>query len=107
MKNRRAVVRFPVFNDYRVHVILSRDVRRTARRLGADDGPCLAFFLPGGKQGHLVLGPNALDPGTISHESSHAVRELLRFHGAKNDEETFAYHLDYLVGRIHKFLRDK
>jgi hypothetical protein len=24
-----------------------------------------------------------------------------------NDEEAFAYHLDFLVGRIHKFLKGK
>lgn len=103
-RNRRSLVRFPVFNDYRVHVILARDVQATARKLHADDGPCVAFFLPGEKQGWLVLGPKARDADTVSHEASHAVRELLRFHGAKNDEETFAYHLGFLVGRIHKFL---
>ena len=106
MRNRSTVVRFPVFPGFAVRVIQARDVMRTCRRLGADATPCRAAFITGADSpglGWLVLGL-APDPATIAHESSHAVRALFRAHGAKADDEAFAYHLDYLVGRIHKFL---
>lgn len=102
--NRRTKIKFPVFNGYEVRVIISADVRRTARRLGADDGPCVAFFIAGEKKGWLVL-PKTVDAGTIAHEASHAVAALLSHAGVRRDEETFAYHLDFLVGGIHKFIQ--
>jgi hypothetical protein len=107
MKNRTTKVKFPVFNGYEVRVILSHDVRATSRRLGAGSDPCVACFIKGGegdRHGWLVLAQDP-DEGTIAHEASHAVQELFRWAGARRDEETYAYHLDYLVGRIHKFVK--
>lgn len=101
-KNRRTRIIFPVFNGYVVHIILSQDVRRTARRLRCDDGPAVAFFLPGNKRGWLVL-PLDADAGTIAHEASHAVQALFQWTGVRRDEETFAYHLDFIVGRVDRF----
>ena len=103
MRNRRTKVRFPVFNGYEVRVILSRNVPGTCRRLKVDPD-CVACFVPDGKRGYLVL-PLVPDEGTIAHEASHAVQALFVYVGARRDEEAFAYHLDYLVGRIHKFLK--
>ena len=106
MRNRSVRVKFPVYG-YEVRVILSRDVRRTCQRLQAGDSYCVACFIPGEdskRRGYLVL-PLAPDEDTIAHEASHAVRELFRWAGAKTDEEAFAYHLGFLVGRIHKFIK--
>jgi hypothetical protein len=105
--NRRTKISFPVFNNYEVIVIFSRNVRATTRRLKAGDDHCIACFIPGDadtRRGWLVLAQDP-DEGTIAHEASHAVQELFRWAGARRDEETFAYHLDFLVGRIHKFLK--
>ena len=107
--NRSTDVVFPVFNGYKVRVILARNVRATGRRLGTDLTGAVAAFVSAParpKLAWLVL-PQDADAATIAHEASHAVRELLRVHGARNDNETFAYHLDYLVGRIHKFQEGK
>jgi hypothetical protein len=107
--NRQTDVRFPVFNGYVVRVILSRDMKRTGQRLHVDLAGCVGAFVSSPEQpkrGWLVLGLEP-DEATIAHESSHAIRELLRVHGARNDDETFAYHLDFLVGRIHKFLKGR
>lgn len=106
MRNRRTSVRFPVFNGYEVRVILSRDVQRTGRGLKVDLTGCAAAWVRIGdfpRRGWLVLAPD-VDAGTIAHEASHAVRSMLAYVGAKNEDEVFAYHLDYLVGRIHRFL---
>ena len=107
MKNRATTVRFPVFNGFEVRVIQARDIRATGRRLRVDLTDAVAAFVTDPnriKRGWLVLGMNP-DEGTIAHEASHAIRVLLNTHGARNDDEVFAYHLDYLVARIHKFLR--
>lgn len=104
--NRKTTVTFTPFNKWAVRVIFARDMVRTGRGLGEDLRETIAVFIPCGKRplvGWLVFNESP-DAGTISHEASHAIAELLRIVGARRDEETFAYHLDYLVGRIHKAL---
>jgi hypothetical protein len=109
MSNRRVVVRFPIYYSCTVHVIQSRDVVATGRRLGADLSNARAAFVSypdQPKTGWIVLGPD-VDEGTIAHEASHAIRALFACVGARTDNENFAYHLDYLVGRIHRFIKRK
>lgn len=108
MTNRCTKVRFPVFNGYEVRVILARNVKTTGRKLGTDLADCVAALVTREdkpKVSWIVLGPNARDAGSIAHEASHAIRALFACAGARMDEEAYAYHLDFLVGRIHKFLK--
>lgn len=106
MRNRATTIRFPIFGGYAVRVILSSSIARTGRRLGADCSGCAGALITRKDKPHLawLLLCAKPDPATIAHESSHAVRALFRFAGAKADDEAFAYHLDYLVGSIHKFI---
>lgn len=107
MRNRTTDVRFPIFAGQKVRVIFSHNIARTGARLRQDLRGCdAAFVWDADKPGvsWIVFGPNP-DEATVCHEASHAVRAILRHIGARNDDETFAYHLDYLVGRIHKFLK--
>jgi hypothetical protein len=108
MRNRSTVVRFPVFNGYEVRIILAKAIARTASRLGADlSGAVAGYIYPTPERPKVAWIVFGLDPdeATVAHEASHAVRALLQYVGAKNDNETFAYHLDYLVGKIHKFMK--
>lgn len=109
-RNRRTSVYFPVFNNYRVRIILSRDVAATGKRLNIDLNGCEAALVTDTETGHkcawLVL-PLKPDEGTISHEASHAIRQLFRAKGVRVDEECYAYHLDYLVHKIHRFIEGK
>ncbi len=109
MRNRATTIRFHVFSGYSIRVILSGNLERTGRRLQADcRGDAAAFITHEEAPGHAwLLLPPKPDAATIAHESSHAVRALFRFAGAKSDDESFAYHLDYLVGRIHRFIERK
>ena len=100
-------VRFSVYG-YEVRVIFTRDIVATARRLGEKDdvsgSSATSITLdehPG--IGWLLFAP---DPaaGNIAHESGHAIYALGKHVGTTLDEETFCYHLDHLVERIHKFL---
>ena len=104
MRNRSFKVRFPIFANYEVRIIFSRNLKTTCDRLNTDAYPCEACFIPGENKGWLVF-PSAPDEGTIAHEASHVVQELFRHVGARRDDEVFAYHLDYLVSRIHRFLK--
>jgi hypothetical protein len=107
--NKRTDVRFPVFG-YTVRVIVARSIQRSGAKLGADlSGALAGFIYPGEdnpKRSWIVL-PLDADEATVAHEASHAVRAMLNFAGARTDNETFAYHLDFLVGRIHKFLKGR
>lgn len=105
MANRRTSIRFPVFK-YTLIVIQARDIVRTGKRLGVDLEGCGAAFVyvPGIHRGHLLFEMEA-DESTIAHEASHAVRAMFKSVGARSDDETFAYHLGHLVGRLHRFLK--
>jgi hypothetical protein len=107
MRNQQSRIRFPVFNGFEVRVIIARDIQATGRRLDADLTGCAAAFITNTdkpKRGWIVFGVNP-DEATIAHEASHAVRAIMRYAGARVEDEVFAYHLDYLVGKIHKFLK--
>jgi hypothetical protein len=108
MANRRTRITFPVFNGYEVRVIQARDVAATGRRLREELIDAEAAFITKEEEGQygigwLVLGLNP-KPEIVAHECSHAIAALLKYAGAVADEEVFAYHLGYLVGRVHKFL---
>lgn len=103
--NSRAVVTFPVFSGYKIRIIFARDVCATGKRLGVDLTGAVAAHVNGGGPCAWIVFGLIPDAATIAHEASHAVRCLLTWAGARNDNETFAYHLDFLVGRIHRYLK--
>lgn len=109
MSNRRTAIKFPVFG-YTVRVILARNIGRTGQRLGMNDlHDAKAAFVtddPAPPYGWLIL-PLKPTPDLIAHEAAHAVRAILDRAGVGPDDETFAYHLDYLVGRVHKFVEGR
>lgn len=106
MANRRATITFAVFG-YEVRVILAHSIKATGRRLREDLSNAAGAFITRDDEplvGWLVLEHNP-DEGVIAHESAHAVRAMLTATGASLDDETFAYHLQYLVERIHRFVK--
>lgn len=112
MANRSTTVRFPVFRGFEVRIILSRDLIATGRRLKEKDDlshadAALIVSKKDPMTCWLLLGPDGRDADTISHEASHAIKHLFKTTGVKTDDEAFAYHLGYLVGKVHKFLEHK
>jgi hypothetical protein len=104
--NRRTKITFPVFG-YTMIVILANNLVKTGKHLKVDLSDARAAFVTDPTQpekGWLVFGADP-DENTVAHEASHAIRTMLRTAGAKCDDEIFAYHLDHLVWRIHKFLK--
>lgn len=106
MPNRRMTVTFAVFG-YDVHVILSRNIEATGRRLREDLSNAEGAFVTKDDQplkGWLVLEEKP-NEGVIAHEAAHAIRAMLTNAGVSLDDESFAYHLQFLVERIHRFVK--
>lgn len=78
----------------------------TGRRLGANLTGAEAAFItePGKHIGWVVLSPGASED-TVAHEAAHAIRALFDSRGVTLEDEAFAYHLGYLMGKIHGFIR--
>lgn len=112
MANRRTKITFPVFNNYEIRVIQARDVAATGRRLREQLHDAEAAFVTKDEEGQhgmgwLIFGLNPT-PEIVAHECSHAIMHLMNYAGVKQpEEEVFAYHLGYLAGRVHKFLKGK
>lgn len=107
MANRRTRIVFPILAGYEVRVIAAKDLVRTGRRLNAADltGAEAAFITVEGQPvGWLVVKPD-VSADVIAHEAAHAIRALFTYTGVAFDDEAFAYHLGYLVGKIHDFIR--
>lgn len=114
--NRRTDITFPVFSGQIVRVILAANVKTTGQRLQSDLSAARGGFIANAGQSVAGWLPNVVgwlvlesepDAATVAHEASHAVRALFRASGVRVDEEVFAYHLDFLVGRIHRFMKGK
>jgi hypothetical protein len=106
-RNRSTKVLFPIFGGYEVRLIVTRDIVKTGQRLRENLRDAHAAYVTKDDVagvGWLVLQPDA-GPDLVSHEASHAIQALADFLGTKFDEETFAHHLGYLVGRVSKFLK--
>jgi hypothetical protein len=108
--NRRTRIVFPVFNGYEVRVVQAHSVQATGKSLHVDLSDAQAALVTDPAHpsvSWLVLGPKA-DEADVAHEASHAIRAMFKTMGVQHAaNEVFAYHLDYLVGRIHKFLKRK
>lgn len=107
MRNRRTTILFPVFGA-EVRVIFARDIKITALRLGEPDmeGTKAVTIYDSKKPERLyIIFPLEPDEGMISHEAYHAAIGLLKNHDIPCSEEMVAYHADYIVLCIHKFLK--
>lgn len=107
-RNRSTRVCFPIYGNYEIRIIFTRDLVATARRLGEEEDVSCAGAASITLDGHprtgwLLFEPKP-SPGDITHEAYHAICALALASGATFDEETFAYHQGHLVDHIHRFL---
>lgn len=95
---------------FRVQVIVTSDVNQSIikreRLVGKHEPNDSIYALQcesarGDGISYIFL-PFDADPGTVAHESYHAIRTMLRFVGSECEEELLAYHLGHLVRAIHK-----
>jgi hypothetical protein len=94
---------------YVVYVVFTEDIARSvnARYALLDVQPTFDAMHcreKGNPYSHIFLRVGNCCPGTIAHESWHAVRYILEdWVGARLENEMVAYHLGYLVDVIHDF----
>ncbi len=113
----KIVIDFPVFN-YDMTIVYTDDIVRSREELdhviGAadrkfiDDCDGLHSFHEDKSTGFIFFTPDT-SIGVIAHECYHAISRMLRWIGAKKEEEVVAYHLSYLLDKVLKFkdIKDK
>jgi hypothetical protein len=106
-KPKNLIVKFPVFSGFVVHVDRTDDMDEAisnhpiiADMTGGNDTADAVTIYDGDMECYIFILPNA-DPGTIAHEAWHAIRHMMLKVGVELDNEAVAYHLGYLVNRIH------
>ena len=111
IRNKRTKIRFPVFENFTVTVIVAKNLVNTARACGAEcsvnDG---ALFVEHPKMSlrcWLLFERGSVTNRWVVHEASHAIRHMFKVLGVRNDDETFAYHLGHLTDKLNKFLKDE
>lgn len=104
---------FPVFSDYTVHVEVTTDMAKSAKRHTetekvevVENMGAMAVHVSDEPQSFVFLPYNAT-PGAIAHESWHVIRNMMKWAGIELDSETCAYHLGYLVQKVYKFVRGR
>lgn len=111
-RERERLYSFPVFSNYYVRIVISEDIvaSRTLRnrRIGEvyDGLPALGLHSwpsTGGGEAWLFF-PSSAKMSTVAHECLHCVHRMMRWIGADYDNEVYAYHLGYLVGKAHEQL---
>lgn len=100
------VVKFPVFADYKIHVVVTDDLQkswnaRCEEEYDAADVEAMYTHVDGGS---IIFFRKGASAGTIAHESWHAIRGMLLDAGAELDDEIVAYHLTYLVDDAFYFV---
>jgi hypothetical protein len=108
-KDHQTVVVFPAWSEFKIYAIFTDDlaasrIRRYETAGAAGDSSVSALFTRGaGNYGHLFFKPDA-SAEIITHECWHAIWWMFTWAGVTNwDNETTAYHLGYLVGKVSEF----
>ena len=114
-KSRYTVIEFPVFCNYRVHVEVSSDIRRSMAKypptedLSKEDShgtEACAIHICDEPFSFIFLPYNA-NVGSIAHEAWHVIRQIMEHTNVELDNEAVAYHLGYLTDGIFKFVHGK
>ncbi len=107
-------IAFPVFG-YKLNVVITNSIDISRNKINSKVGVAKSNFEDCvGLHSHKETEPEAFifitpfsTPGTIAHESSHAVYRMFEFYGLDFDDENFAYHLGFIVDKIHCLIRNK
>lgn len=101
-------VTFDVFG-YDVEVVITNSFETSAEKRGVPDGainPQAGAVTIEYTGRSAMLLPLRLEPDYVAHECSHALHNLMERVGATHEDEFVAYHLGYLVRRVHAAYAD-
>jgi len=102
-------VKFAVWSNFTVHVVFTDNIARSrtgryeTAGAAADPDTAALFTRGAGGYGHLFFQSDAC-ARIIAHECWHALWWMFQWAGATTwDNETTAYHIGYLVGKVSEF----
>lgn len=102
-------VKFPVM-EYGCHVVFTDKYQDSIAARGLAAGRLhmsAACHIHRGGDSWIFFKIGNAPMGVVAHEAYHALQHMFDVIGVKSlDEETFAYHLDYLVQKIADFRND-
>jgi hypothetical protein len=101
-------VTFEVMANYRVRLVLTKDLLKSSERLGtrpelgaSTDAFC--FHVAGEGRSYIFLQLNSSE-STVAHECWHIVHKVLAYCGVIDlDSELVAYYLDHMVEKVYEF----
>jgi hypothetical protein len=102
LKERTKIVKLVTYG-YTVKVIVSSDIERSARKRGYLflEGSYAQHSYTEGKPESVLFLPAVLDISLVAHESFHAVWRVMKFIGAKHEQEVMAYLLGHVVDEVY------
>jgi hypothetical protein len=111
MRSKHTIIDFPVFSGYVVHVEVTSDLKKSMSQYSQTKN----VSLDGNERGMSIHCVNEsfsfiflhynCSVNEEVHECWHVVRRMMNHLGVGLDSETVAYHLGYLTGKVHKFVR--
>ena len=105
-------IKLSVFHDYLINVEVAPNIEKALERYkdvfkiegwGGEE-ETNAITVHENWESYIFLRPKAT-AGTIAHESWHVIAEIAEKTGMKLDDESAAYHLGFVVDKIHTYVR--
>jgi hypothetical protein len=106
------LLEFSIFSDYGIRVEFTEDFFKTGKKIEAiadqmeeTDNDADGVTIYDGNMTTFVFLKPGVTYGTIAHEALHAINQMMKKVGVKEDEknENTAYHLGYVVNHIIAF----
>ena len=105
------LIHFPMLGEWSINVEVVRHIEKAMQRYKNEfeieeytEEDTDALTVHGEGTCYVFLRPRA-SPGTIAHESWHALTGIFETLGIELDHESMAYHLGYVVDKIYKYVR--
>ena len=105
---RRTHVKFPVFQNYDIEVVVAKDPHRARKvrnhKYGVFPDKFYAIHAYNNNGSAVLIFPPEVGVVVIAHECWHAVRAMMEWAGVSLDNECVAYHLGYLTQKVYDFV---
>lgn len=115
MRERKKTIKFPVWSDYTVHVIITQDFITSAKFHCDEDiktsYKALTVHIGDDndsetKESFIFLTPDC-DISSLVHECWHVIFHMMTYFEAKFEDEVVAYHLGYLTQQVYDFVKKR
>jgi hypothetical protein len=114
MSQRSKTVVFDSWSDYRVVIVIAKDLDAAiAKRMGEDEVPddldayrAISYHESNVAKSTIFLRPKP-SVADIVHESWHVIFRMMDYLGARIEDEVVAYQLDYLCQQVFDFARKR